>query len=56
MKIIGGFEKRDQESRSIFSHKGYAYELIPEYGNFPGEYEFTMYSNARMIILAVHND
>lgn len=44
MKIIGGFEKRDQESRSIFSHKGYAYELIPEYGNFPGEYEFTMYS------------
>ncbi len=44
MKQIKGFEGRDGKSRSVFSHNGFAYELIPEYGDFPEEYEFTMYS------------
>ena len=35
MKQIKGFQNRDLESRSIFSHNGISFELIPEYGNFP---------------------
>lgn len=44
MKQIEGFQNRDLESRSIFSHNGISFELIPEYGNFPAEFEFSMYS------------
>ena len=44
MKIIEGFKERDRCARSVFSHNGLSYELIPEYGNFPNEFEFSMYS------------
>ena len=44
MKLIEGFEERDRCGRSVFSHNGLSYELIPEYGNFPDEFEFSMYS------------
>lgn len=44
MKIIDGFEGRDMAAKAVFSHRGKAYELIPEYGNFPAEFEFSMYS------------
>lgn len=44
MNKIEGFSGRDFLSRSVFSHNGMAYELIPEYGNFPPEFEFAMYS------------
>ena len=44
MKQIKGYKGRDRLSRSIFSHNGLAYELIPEYGNFPEEFEFSMFS------------
>ena len=44
MKQIKGYKDRDRLSRSIFSHNGLAYELIPEYGNFPEEFEFSMFS------------
>ena len=39
MKLIEGFEERDRCGRSVFSHNGLSYELIPEYGNFPDEFE-----------------
>ncbi len=45
MKTIIGFENRDSKSHSIFSHNGFSYELISEYGNFPEELEFAMYSD-----------
>ncbi|MBR0092511.1 MAG: hypothetical protein IJP92_12510, partial [Lachnospiraceae bacterium] len=45
MRIIEGIQGRDMASRSVFSQNGIAYELIPEYGNFPKEFEFTMYSD-----------
>lgn len=44
MKIIQGVENRDRASRSLFSQNGKTYELISEYGNFPAEFEFSMYS------------
>ena len=44
MKLIEGFEERDRCGRSVFSHNGLSYELIPEYGNFPDEFQFSMYS------------
>lgn len=44
MKQIEGFRGRDFLSRSVFSHNGFAYELIPEYGKFPAGFEYTMYS------------
>lgn len=44
MRQIRGFDKRDKHSHSVFSHNGFTYELIPEYGNFPEEFEFSMYS------------
>ncbi len=44
MNKIEGFPGRDFLSRSVFSHNGMVYELIPEYGNFPPEFEFAMYS------------
>lgn len=44
MKIIEGFAERDLESRAEFSHNGFTYRLIPEYGNFPAEFEFSMFS------------
>lgn len=44
MRRLKGFDRRDMEARSVFSHRGKAYELISEYGNFPPEFEFAMYS------------
>ena len=44
MKRIEGFHDREKASRSVFCHNGIAYELIPEYGDFPHEFEFSMYS------------
>ncbi len=44
MKQMRGTEGRDLKARSVFSHNGWAFELIPEYGNFPPEFEFSMYS------------
>ena len=45
MNKIEGFPGRDFLSRSVFSHNGMVYELIPEYGNFPPEFELAMYSS-----------
>lgn len=44
MKRIQGFNNRDVLSRSYFEDHGFVYELIPDYGKFPAEFEFTMYS------------
>ena len=44
MKVMKGVEGRDLKARSIFSHNGFAYELVPEYGSFPEGFEYTMYS------------
>lgn len=44
MKFIQGFQNRDFRAKSIFSHNGISFELIPQYGNFPDEFEFSMYS------------
>lgn len=44
MKHIKGLKNRDQISHSIFYHNNFAYELVPEYGTFPDEFEFSMYS------------
>ena len=40
MKLMKGCSDRDKRSRSIFTHNGFTYELISEYGNFPPEFEF----------------
>lgn len=45
MKKIQGFDGRDFRSRSLFTHNGFTYELIPEYGKFPKGFERTMYSS-----------
>lgn len=44
MKVMQGFEGRDFLARSLFSHNGFTYELISEYGNFPTGFELTMFS------------
>ena len=44
MKNMNGFKNRDLMAEHIFSHNGYAYKLIPEYGSFPASFTYTMYS------------
>ncbi len=41
---IKGIAGRDRAGRSFFTNSGYAYELFPDYGNFPDRFTFTMYS------------
>jgi len=44
MKMMQGFAGRDLLSRSVFSHNDFTYELIPEYGNFPKGFEYSMFA------------
>ena len=44
MKTIHGIEGRDFQGKSYYTSNGFTYELYPEYGGFPSEFEFTMYS------------
>lgn len=44
IKILKGIHKRDSESRTYFVNGNFAYELFPDYGTFPDQFEFTMYS------------
>ena len=44
MKQIFGYPNRDSESRSIFTHNGFTYELKSEYGVFPSGFEYSMFS------------
>lgn len=44
MKQICGCPERDRESRSIFTHNGFTYELKSEYGQFPAGFTYSMFS------------
>ena len=43
MKKISGVPNRDTSTRAVFTAGPFTYELIPDYGQFPEGYDFTMY-------------